>query len=219
MRLSPLQELPVMEPGAVVRATNDFASVSLGDTVFSPVGPVVAEWPGAEGRIFAERGSVIVNPQTPGWEQTWRSVANESAQPMERFRRQARRDQMGMALTLGLLALMVVLLVRDAGRGTAATTWYYAGCAGSTAGVIRLGSRARRSLRALRRARKFREAPGRPFKMLLRWAVGYGHGPLAIALLWSEGEDRQRVRHVPVIGVPTGLFPGEPVDVIVRGPV
>lgn len=217
MRLSPWQELPVMEPGAVVHAAENFASLSFGGTTFKPVGAVLVEWPGLEGRIFAERGNVIVNPDTPGWKSTWKSVRNESTQSVERFRRQARRDVWAMVVALVLVGLLVALMVWSLVRGTYGFGYYAAGTGGATGGAVRLGRRARRSLKALNSAGTARSAPARPFKMTLGWAVGHGHGPLAVASLWSEEEDRKRVRHVPVVALPTGALPTEPVDVLVRG--
>lgn len=219
MALSPWQELPVMEPGAVVQATKDFATVSFGDVVFVPTGSVLVEWPGVEGRIFAERGSVIVNPLTPGWESTWRSVGSESTQSVEHFRRQARRDVWGMVASLACALILIAVMIWGYSGGSNFIGYTGGGAGGSMASAIGLGRRARRSLKALDAARESSSLPARPFKMSIGWTVGHGHGPLAVASLWSDDEGQTRVRRVPVVGLPHGPLPKEPVEVLVRGSV
>ena len=215
MRLSPTQELPVLEPGDVVQASEDFRELRVGDTVIRPVGRVVRVWRGGEGRIFGERGNVIVNPETPGWQHTWRDLAPESEQTVEQFERQARRDVRAfrvMAVSTAVLIVGLVIAVLRGGFGV-----YFFGSGAGAAGTGLLWLRARRSLEVLANSRARLAGPVSPMLMRLRWVVGHGHGPVVMASLRPVSGAAGSEVEVEVIGVPAGPLPCGSVAVDVIG--
>jgi hypothetical protein len=214
MRLSPTQDLPVLEPGGVVQASEDFKECTVGDTVIRPVGRVVTVWPDSHGRIFAERGNVIVNPETPGWMHTWRDLAPESEQTVEQFERQAHRDVRAFRVMAASTAVFIVIALMVVLRG-GRVSFYWSG-AGS-AGTMLLWRRARRSLRVLAAARARGAVPATPMLMRLRWVVGHGHGPMVMASLRQVSGTANSEVEIEVIGVPACPLPREPVTVDVFG--
>lgn len=217
MGLSPRQALPVLESGGVVHASANFHELTVGDTVIRPVGRVVKVWPGTQGRIFAERGNVIVHPDTPGHPQTWRSATPESGRAVEQFTRRARRDVTAVvALVVMVVAVTVAPVTVAPVIAPGRPAWWW-GLSGGFAGTVLLGRRARRSLAALKHARSTLAGPATPMLMRLYWAVGHGRGPVAVASLRPMSAPAGAGIEVEVVGVPTGPFPQNDVVVDVFG--
>lgn len=220
MTLSPMQDLPVLEPGGVVEATENFAEVIVGETVLRPVGKVRAVWPTEEMRIFAERGVGLMNPETPGWHETWRDLPPESRLTLEQFETRslrALRDwRWHIVTTLALIGAIIALWI-----WTRKPPHLYAIGAGgaSSASTVAQGRRARRALKVLAAAHARENDAPAAMLMRLRWVAGYGHGPLLVASLRAPNVETESTLDLQVVGLPATPLPKdwEPVDVVGLG--
>jgi hypothetical protein len=108
--VAPEQELPRLEPGAVVCLTG-----TAKNPVLDAGGVVIrrAGRPGADDRrgamqILGERGDVIAHPDVVGWGKSWRSIQQASTVDPQTWRRRLRRRVLaGWSLMLTTVLLVV----------------------------------------------------------------------------------------------------------------
>lgn len=169
-------------------------------------------------RPFAERGAqVLVHPDVVGTRSSWRhapSLSGFSAAAWEVVLvRKHCEGVMSMAVGVVLFVGGAILLVTS-GRGRGSAVGISLFCVG-LAGVIR----AKKSLKALRRARQARSAPPQRMRVRLWWSIGRGSGPAAmisLAPLTSSHPDEDTV-HFEAVNVPPQVPSGKWTEAEVRG--
>lgn len=169
-------------------------------------------------RLFAERGAqVLAHPDVVGTGSSWRQAPSLSGSSVAAWEvllvRKHREGVMSMAVGVVLFVGGVILLVTG-GRGRASAVGiglFFVGLAG----VIQ----AKKSLKALRRARQARSAPPQRMRVRLWWSTGRGSGPAAmvsLAPLTSAHPDGDAV-HFEAVNVPPQVPSGEWTEAEVRG--
>lgn len=212
--LSPGQELPRIQPGAVVDVdgsleTGPMPQIDADGVIIRPRRRLSRRWFGGVPG-FAERGDVLADPRVVGWQPSWRYAQSPSRLDVPAWRRRLRAGRVlgwvSLLILLSFAAWTILAVIDDDVVFPSSTLlWWPLWAVGALQGW-RTVNRARRALDAAERARS---GPGRPMRLLLWWSAGHGRGPLAVASL-AEPDDLQAatpVTHVPVVNVPASFDP------------
>jgi len=214
--LPPLQQLPVMLPGGLVRARSDLSELYAGAVTIRTGRRISSD---GQAPIFAERGGVLVNPDTPGFAHSWRDVAAEASQGVGALesRLALQRRQFRWTLIIDVVAIVAGVAIWSSGSPSLALrVWAYGSVLFFTS--FAAWRRARRSQAALDSARAAGDTPATPMHMRLWWSVGTGAGPVPVATLTPAVWAAEPVEYqIPLANVPELPFPLTSVPVTVHG--
>jgi hypothetical protein len=232
------QEVPRLPPEFVVAAEGGIAEGE--QPMFEAAGVRIAparplRKSRGTGRLLVERGDVVAHPALLRPADDWRYPLGHSFDSVDDWNRFLRRSlhsgRVGVLMSsLPPLAISIVSLVLFTSYGfrerfsfafallfLMLTVWFWIQARQAfrfASNEVRIGIRARRSLR---RAKALPQTDGQPMFMRLWWSAGHGHGPVAVASLFSSENSVAEETRVAVVGIAREMLSDDRVRVVVYG--